>query len=62
MPTTEILVTVEHENEVTEGSKQIAADLVAQAAANSIEESGGGLTTANGVIQEGRSASKKGKK
>lgn len=65
METLEITVTVEYENEIAEGSKQIAADLAAQAAANSIEESGGGLVTANGVIIHGspgaRSSKKSGK-
>lgn len=58
MPTLEILVTVEYENEIAEGSKQIAADVGAQAAANSVEESGGGTTTANGVIEGGRAGAK----
>jgi hypothetical protein len=52
--TTEILITVEHENEVSAEAVQMAADLGAQQVANSIEESGGGQSSARGVIQSGR--------
>jgi hypothetical protein len=54
MPTFRVLVEVEYENEIPEGSKQIAADIGAQAIANSVEESGGGQTSAKGVIEGGR--------
>jgi hypothetical protein len=47
------IVTVETENEVSAEAQQIAANLAAQAAANSAEESGGGATTADGVIEGG---------
>lgn len=49
-----VLIEVEHENEIPEGSQQIAADIGAQRTAESVEESGGGpVLAARGVIQSG---------
>lgn len=54
MPQLIIEVTVDYETEVADGSGQIAADLAAEAARDSVETAGGGQVTANGVIIHGR--------
>jgi hypothetical protein len=52
VPTTEITITVIHENDIPAGSKQIAADMAAQAAADSFETSGGGEVRATGASHD----------